>query len=136
MKNIKSILSILAVIVLLFMLGSCKPGGTNQNSGKTSDPQVIYSEDFTPSLVLGDGYNKNSGSIAMRVFNIVSEHCGEFLTTCRDDVEKAEREIVLGNTSREISKKATSLLNKEIRSFALENGIEAPSRGSNPGQPA
>ena len=124
-KNWKKIVLALLVGAVVLFAVSCKLSDNDEQPDKTdgdiSNEDVIYGGNAVPTIVLGKGFDEKD---AFSIKEFIGEECSSSPLVVYDSVEKAEREIVLGNTNREISKHASEILEDEVRNFANQRGME------------
>ncbi len=117
---------IILLVSLVILLTSCKlpffnknPGGTGDNdgTGNNSSDTMIYGEGVSTTVVIAQGSGIDTARIDEAIFNA----CG-VVTILRDDTsETVKGEIVIGETTREVTSLANAALNKAIRSFVYDS---------------
>ncbi len=120
---------IILLVSLVILLTSCKlpffnknPGGTGDNdgTGNNSSDTMIYGEGVSTTVVIAQGSGIDTARIDEAIFNA----CG-VVTILRDDTsETVKGEIVIGETTREVTSLANAALNKAIRSFVYDSDDE------------
>ncbi len=108
----KKILLILLMLSLcLMMLASCKSqngdGKINDTPDGGNNQNVIYSPDITPILVLGNGVTENDVRAVRTAYYRQTE---KEIALVKADSSPAEHEIIVGETERDISKRAYRVL--------------------------
>lgn len=139
MKNWKKILLLLLAVMLAFGIFGCKRSGktdtndgpgTNSDNSQTSEKEnLIYNSDTKISLIIGD--HSLSDVAVSDIYNYLFRNVYTNVKIYIDEIpEKADHEIILGRTDRDISKRAYTLLEREELSAFGEAGYLIYSDGS------
>jgi hypothetical protein len=108
MKNITRLTSLFLLIILaVATLASC----TQDGGEVASRDDIIFSEEVDPILIFGDATDNAARGI---VYQAIKEATGEAPIFDSDVSEEQGHEIVIGETSRAISKKAYRLSNIKL----------------------
>lgn len=102
----------LSLVALL--LSGCTPDGgdTGGGGGSVADTGAVFERGETVRIVLG----ADAEDAAIMLQGALSEALGVVPVLVTDESEPADCELVIGNTSREISKRALSFMDREERS--------------------
>jgi hypothetical protein len=115
MKNITRLTSLFLLIILaVATLASC----TQDGGEVASRDDIIFSEEVDPILIFGDATDNAARGI---VYQAIKEATGEAPIFDSDVSEEQGHEIVVGETSRAISKKAY----RQLRKVATDEGETA-----------
>ena len=118
----KRIISLVTVIVLMLLcLVSCFVGNKDKGDKKDENTTLIYGEGVKTSIVLSAGGDSFDTSA---ISNAIFDACGVVVGLKNDGVEKDSSEIVVGETSREITAAAKEAMNKALRSAIINSPDE------------
>jgi len=133
----KIILVLILILITLTLAVSCKKNGNSVNNtvndennnstdeppSETVDEDVIYSEKFSPVIILGEGIDASLDSDFWKIYDPLSNVCETAPLVKKDDFELSSREIVVGDTERALTKKARELLDKAVEEIVDESGL-------------
>ncbi len=118
----KRLVTAILLITALILLSSCnlfvqdkKPGG----DGEKSD-SIIYGEGYTTNIIIGSGTSYDLSEIESAIFKAA----GVVVGLRNDSSPAAQGEIVIGDTTRQITAAAKAELNKAIRSEIIGSSDE------------
>ena len=114
----KTILFILIASLCVLMF-SCAEGGGGDNPPESNAPEgAIYGEDVDTTIISNYENGSRSENYLLNIYNELAVVGEVFPLVKNDSAEKAEHEIVVGDTSREITAEAKRLLIEKINAEA------------------
>ena len=111
----RKILLLTCVSALLLSISSCKIIGSDKpsdggDSGTSETSSAIYGKDVETDVVVKSGETVN----VFKIIDAISDYTDKTPDLVNDGAAKSAREIVIGNTSREVSAKARTLMERAI----------------------
>lgn len=107
-KILLAIIALLSAVTMLFSCGNGNDGGGENNPPETPDADVIYSPDIAPNIISAEG--AIDPKITSGLASTISKLSGKMPRILLDTSEVGEHEIIIGQTSRDLSAAAYALI--------------------------
>ena len=105
---------IISIVILLTACDINIPWNGDSSSPDKNAAGTIYSSNATPSIVICDGAGDCEISAAFEIQALVYSASNKLASVVNNSAGEAEREIVIGDTSRKITSDAKAKLNESI----------------------
>ncbi len=114
----------ISLLLFVFIIGFCLVSCSSDNDTDNTNTTMIFGENIKTTLIIGAGSSIDTSTVDGAIFDATGT-----VTVLKDDnSEPARSEIVLGDTTRNITSLAKTALEKEIRSEVISSPDEELAR--------